>query len=101
MTENTRRAWAQGPLYLMLCKVLPEHVTSSGVLDIRRLSNDLRRSHEAIYKWLRTGHITSENASRIVNLMTRNPPQVKGYRVPELTDFLDFFPKETVRPDFD
>jgi hypothetical protein len=41
------------PLYRLLYEGLPEHrsQTNTGVLDVRKLGNDLEISDKAIYRW--------------------------------------------------
>lgn len=85
-----RPDWASGPLYTKLCDIFPLHRTPSGVLDIQRLKGELRRSHEAIYKWLRNGKITPDNARNIIAAVAANPPDVAGYVAPEFIDFASF-----------
>lgn len=51
-----RPSWtAAGTLYALLMDSLPDHHTESGILDVDKLSTDLGKSHEAVYKWLRRG----------------------------------------------
>jgi hypothetical protein len=61
-----RPDWTAAPLYQWFLTIFPEHLTALGVLDVQRLKVELGKSHEAIYKWLRQGKITPDNARDIV-----------------------------------
>lgn len=68
-----RPAWASGPLYTKMCELFPDHRTPLGVLDIQKLKAQLGKSHEAIYKWFRTGKLSPDNARAIVSIKTGEP----------------------------
>lgn len=71
-----RPSWtAAGTLYALLMDSLPNHHTESGILDVDKLSSELGKSHEAVYKWLRRGFPGGVDAPT-----TANP----GRRVPAL-----------------
>ena len=60
-----RPDWTTGPLYQLMFDALPTYHTKSGILDVLTLKDELKRSHEAVYKWLRTSRLTPENVRRI------------------------------------
>lgn len=100
MTVKTRVPgrpdWTADPLYLKLLDVFPEHVTPTGVLDVAgRLSTELGKSHEAIYKWLRQGKVSPDNARdivRVANLPANVDALTKLSRKPPVfEDFCPFF----------
>lgn len=63
-----RPDWAAGALYSKLLDTFPTYRTTLGVLDVQRLKADLGKSHEAIYKWLRSGKLTPDNARELVRV---------------------------------
>lgn len=72
--QHARRPeWTNGPLYKFMMDIFPSHRTICNYLDVLRLSRELNRSHEALYKWLRKGKLTPENAVLILNLATASP----------------------------
>ena len=60
--------WSKGPLYTFLTRIFPEHITPYNRLDVQRLRKELNKSHEAVYKWLRSGRLTPDNASALLHL---------------------------------
>lgn len=93
-----RPNWTTGALYNFLMEIFPTHHTRSGILDVKRLTRDLERSHEAIYKWLRKPDdgskgppLTPANARAICSL-ANTPENVAALaetdrQPPELRDF--------------
>lgn len=99
MTASTRipgrPEWAAGPLYNALMQTFPGHVTQLGVLDVQRLKRELEKSHEAIYKWLRQGKLTPDNARDIVRVAGSEANLAAlaeaGRSPPTFEDFCRFF----------
>lgn len=89
-----RPDWAAGPLYALMLDIFPTYRTKLGVLDVLRMRNELSRSHEAIYKWLRQGKVTGDNARRLIGLASaeENLAALKeaGRKPPTMEDFLPF-----------
>jgi hypothetical protein len=90
-----RPDWAAGPLYNALLETFPKYRTTLGVLDVQRLKGELKKSHEAIYKWLRNGKVTPDNARAIVRVANL-PSNVAdlaevGRQPPVFEDFCTFF----------
>lgn len=89
-----RPDWAAGDLYQNFLEVFPEHRTRLGVLDVQRLKGELGKSHEAIYKWLRQGKLTPDNAREIVRVaaLPANAEALTnaGREVPVFEDFVRF-----------
>jgi hypothetical protein len=99
MTVQTRIPgrpdWAAGALYNMLLGIFPTYRTTLGVLDVQRLKGDLGKSHEAIYKWLRQGKVTPDNAREMVRVANQ-PDNVAALAAvdrapPVFEDFCPFF----------
>jgi hypothetical protein len=90
-----RPDWAAGALYNKLLDIFPKYRTTLGVLDVQKLKGDLKKSHEAIYKWLRNGKVTPDNAREIVRVA--NSPEnaaaltEAGRQPPVFEDFCPFF----------
>lgn len=99
MTAETqmpgRPKWATGPLYKKMLEIFPEHLTPLGVLDIQRLKVELEKSHEAIYKWLRQGKISPDNARDLIKVaaLPENAAILAkhGRPAPVFEDFVSFF----------
>ena len=99
MTVTTRIPgrpdWAAGPLYTLMMEIFPDHRTKLGVLDIPRLTGDLNKSHEAIYKWLRQGKMKPSNARAIIEAANSDENKEAlakaGRKVPEIEEFMPFF----------
>lgn len=98
MTVTTRVPgrpdWTAGPLYQFLLDNLPAYITPLGVLDVQALKVPAERSHEAIYKWLRKGKLTPENARKVLEVMN-GPKNVAALaendrKPPKIEDFLPF-----------
>lgn len=60
--------WATGPLYAFLLEIFPEYRSPSNRFDVKRLHGDLKKSHEAVYKWIRSSRLTPENAQALRDL---------------------------------
>lgn len=60
-----RPDWATGPLNEYLNQIFPLARTKRGLLDVYGLRAPLGKTHESIYKWLRSSRLTPENASRL------------------------------------
>jgi hypothetical protein len=90
-----RPDWAAGPLYNKLLDIFPTYRTPLGVLDVQKLKRDLGKSHEAIYKWLRNGKVTPDNAREIVRVATSESNVAALTEVdrqpPVFEDFCPFF----------
>lgn len=89
--KSGRAEWAKGPLYTFMMKYFPEHRTAFEILDVLRLKDDLNRSHEAIYKWLRSSRLTPQNARAIMELAAteKNAAALaaRGIAPPEIREF--------------
>lgn len=70
MTESM--AWATGPLHNALVLALPTFVkepfSDHPRLDIPRLHKAIGKSHETVYKWLRTSRLNGKNAKLLIDL---------------------------------
>lgn len=87
--------WADGPLHAALVSVLPTFVkepfSSTPRLNIPELKKAIGKSHETVYKWLRTNRLNPRNAQRLVDLahaesnvtvlkqLGRNPPEIGDF----------------------
>lgn len=87
--------WANGALHAALVIVLPTFVkepfSSAPRLNIPELKDALGRSHETVYKWLRTNRLNPRNAQRLVDLanseanlavlrkLGRKPPKIEDF----------------------
>lgn len=64
--------FTNGPLYKKLVIVLPifaqDPFSESPRLNVVKLKEAAKKSHEAVYKWLRSSRLTPENADLLVNL---------------------------------
>lgn len=61
--------WRQSPLYkLMLDRLPKKYVTDARILDVPEISEASGYSYEAIYKWWRTGKLSTKSAQAIVKL---------------------------------
>lgn len=95
---TTASDFTVGPLYKKLVEVLPIYVkdpfSAAPKLDVEKLREAASKSHEAVYKWLRKGKITPENATLLVELSNRPENvailQTLGRTPPTITDFHDF-----------
>jgi hypothetical protein len=63
-----KKLWGEGTLYALLYDALPDYRTVRGALDVRKLAEKLGKSHEGVYKWLRTDRIPPRAASIIIEL---------------------------------
>ena len=71
MASSRRDQWADGPLYTFLSEIFPTYRTVLGKFDVLRLAQEMQRSPEAVYKWLRKREgrcLTPQNADRILEL---------------------------------
>lgn len=85
--------WDQGPLNLFLKRIFPSYITPYQRLDVQRLRGDLTpaKSHEAVYKWLRSSRLTPENAQALLRLA--NSPEnlaTRGNQALTIRDFDEF-----------
>ena len=89
-----RAHWYVGPFYRMLMDTFPLYRTGRDLLDVRRLADELGRSNEVVYRWLREGQISNTVARRLVKLASAPENQqaivAAGGTPPELRDFLPF-----------
>jgi hypothetical protein len=97
-TVTTIDDFKDGPLYKKLIQVLPIFVldpfSETARFNVQRLIEATGKSHEAVYKWLRSSKLTPDNATMLVGiasseanvavLTTLNRP------TPTLQDFLPF-----------
>ncbi|MEG3175806.1 hypothetical protein U1872_06160 [Sphingomonas sp. RB3P16] len=79
MTDAAKTAfgaqpWKKVGLYVFLLDLFPQHRSSSGLLDVRKLATELGKSHEAVYKWLRKSKISPANADAIRELAIKLYP---------------------------
>lgn len=74
-TTAAAENFTAGPLYKKLVQVLPIFVqdpfSEAPSLNVQKLREATAKSHEAVYKWLRSSRLTPENATLIVNLANR------------------------------
>lgn len=92
-----RPAWTAHPLYRFMLQIFPERRTESGILDIQSFCSadtGLGKSHEAIYKWLRSGQMKPSNARAMLDLALQ-PVNLaalerSGTAPPRYEDFLPF-----------
>lgn len=68
MASSRRDQWADSPLYIFLSDIFPTYRTVLGKFDVLRLARDLSLSHEAVYKWLRKGSLSPQNANAVLDL---------------------------------
>ncbi len=87
--------WSTGPLHTALVTALPTFVkepfSASPKLNIPELKKAIGKSHEAVYKWLRTNRLNPKNAQKIVDLantdgniaalrhLGRKPPKIEEF----------------------
>lgn len=94
MTETTGRQWQNGALHRFMVSSLPAFCSPGGDLHVRSLTAKLNRSHEAIYRWLRSNQLTPENARAIHDLANsvENARLLKlaGRSAPKMKDFEPF-----------
>lgn len=67
----SRPAWSNAPLYVYLCEIFPKHRTILLRLDVEQLAEELGKSQEAIYKWLRKSRLTPDNAAALLDLANK------------------------------
>lgn len=93
--SETAPDFTAGPLYAALVKFLPTFVqdlhSEKPKLNVRRLHKAVRKSHEGVYKWLRTDRLTPKNAEALVSLanepsnlevlasLKRTPPTINDF----------------------
>lgn len=90
--------WAAGPLHAALVAALPifvkEPFSTAPRLNIPELKKAVGKSHETVYKWLRTNRLNPRNAQRLVDLAnTRDNVAVLrqlGRSAPRIEDFSRF-----------
>jgi len=98
MTTEKRalRDWAHGPLYTFLMDTFPTYRTVYELFDVKRFTAEpeIGKSYEAIYKWLRRGKLTIDNARAIISLASRDDNAAvlaaAGRQVPEISDLVRF-----------
>lgn len=87
-----------GTLYKALAQFLPRYTQNPFVaepsLNVGLLHTELKKSHEAVYKWLRSSRLTPANATALVGLANR-ADNVKvlatmGRTPPKIDDFMPF-----------
>jgi hypothetical protein len=90
--------FTKGALYKKLVEVLPAYAqdpfSKTPTLNVQRLREAVDKSHEAVYKWLRSSRLTPPNVDAIVELAnsTVNLAALKqlGRKPPTREDFLQF-----------
>lgn len=83
--------WSKGALYTFLTRIFPQHITPYNRLDVQRLRKELNKSHEAVYKWLRSGRLTPDNASALLHLANNaENTAARGGSTVLRSDFEDF-----------
>lgn len=82
------------PLYRALVDFLPFYLNKRGNLNVRALKDDVGRSHETVYQWLRDNKLSPTNVKRLVEIAHRpeNLAELKrlGRKPPENSDFSQF-----------
>lgn len=69
MTQNAPKSSAiAGPLYDLLTAKLPVCTSGQGTLQVAKLADRLRMSHEGVYKWLRAGDVSKRGRRLLVDL---------------------------------
>ena len=60
--------WRKRPLYKLLFNRLPwlRSKTQKKLIDVQKMAEALDYSHEAVYKWLRSGRISPKGAIAVV-----------------------------------
>lgn len=70
MTEEkvAMEEWRQQPLYRLLYNRLKwlRSTTQTKLLDVHKVAEAMGYSHEAVYKWLRSGKLSPKGAKAIV-----------------------------------
>jgi len=87
-----------GQLYKTLVQVLPTYVqdpfAETPTLNVQRLREAMGKSHEAVYKWLRSSRLTPPNATQLVELANRDDNlkalSSLGRKPPTIQDFMPF-----------
>lgn len=90
--------FTDGDLYKKLVEVLPTYVqdpfAAKPSLNVQRLRDAVGKSHEAVYKWLRSSRLTPANAKELVELANREENQkilrTLGRTPPTIQDFMPF-----------
>lgn len=91
----TSQNWKDGALNKLLVHFLPAFTDApfadGGDLKIDTLKKEVDRSHEAIYRWLRSGRLTIDNAKRLhgaalqpenlkaLAALNRQPPTIRDF----------------------
>jgi hypothetical protein len=90
--------WTKGPLYVKLATVLPAFVqdpfSATPKLKVLPLCAAINHSHEAVYRWLRSGKITPGGVTAIVAVANK-PQNLSALKAldrvpPTREDFTDF-----------
>lgn len=67
LTQPTaRKGYSFGPFYDLLVQRFPEHRTVQGVLDVRRVCDDLDVSPETGYRMLRSNFLPATKAQKLL-----------------------------------
>lgn len=96
MTETAD--FTAGPLYKTLVTFFPTMVKNpfeaEPRLNVQKLRKATEKSHEAVYKWLRTSSLTPKNATLLVELANREANltalSALGRTPPAIQDFSPF-----------
>lgn len=62
MAESLPPEWNSSPLYQFMKAIFPAYSSCYDRLNVRLLGSKIGRSHEAIYRWIRSGQLNSRNA---------------------------------------
>lgn len=62
MSESMPPEWNDSALYQFMRAIFPAYSSCYDRLNVRLLGTQIGRSHEAIYRWIRSGTLNSKNA---------------------------------------
>lgn len=81
-----------GELYKLLDKLFAGYRTArDGVLDVRRIAEDLGISAEGVYKWLRADKLPLAQARRIMDIVNAEDGSIEDFPYTvTIDDFLPF-----------
>ena len=86
MPIDGRPTWPSEPLYQLVFEALPSWHTTSGILDVPRLADELEITDESIYKWFRRGTLPPRRCRQLHELAMRE----SGSVAPSLEAFYQF-----------
>jgi len=84
----------EGKLYKLLDKLFAGYrTTRDGVLDVRRIAEDLGISAEGVYKWLRADKLPFTQAQRLIAIVNADEDDEEAIKTfPFKADISDFLP---------